>query len=143
MHIQKGHPIAFSQTLQYPSKGSQNPTLSGHNMGTQTFTSSIADVVVASGGTTSRTVEARGEYADATAITIQAPATLAETCTIEVSSDGTTFVTLSDGTADIGPPAAGKGRQYIEMNGFAYWRIKAGSAAAADRTFKVWKQWSA
>lgn len=112
-------------------------------MGTQAFVSALADVVVLSGGTDSRNVVAYGESADASAICIQAPATLAETCTLQVSFDGTTFAALSDGTVDIAPPLAGKARQYVELIGFPFWRIHAGSAVGADRTFKVWKQWTA
>lgn len=108
----------------------------------QSFNAALKDVVILSGATTSRAVEGVYEYDDAAAITMQAPATLAETCTLEVSQDSTTFVTLNDGTADIAPPLAGKGRQYIELIGWKYWRIKAGSAAAADRTFKVTKTWT-
>lgn len=110
----------------------------------QSFQSWIADVVVLSGATTSRSVRALYEYGDATAIHIQAPAALdATTWTIEVSQDDSTFVTLNDGTADIGPPAAGKGRQYVEMIAAPYFRIKTSVAAAADRTFLVYKQWTA
>ena len=111
-------------------------------MGTQTFTSSLADITISSGGTTSRTVS-REETSDAVAITLQAPATLSETLTIETSFDGTTFATLNDGSSDIAPPLAGKARQYTELVGWNYWRLKAGSAVGADRTFKAWKQWSA
>lgn len=108
----------------------------------QSFQSSIADVVVLSGGTTSRAVSSASEYSDATAIHIQAPATIdAGTWTIETSFDGTTWATLNDGAADIGPPAAAKARQYIEMIGAVYWRIKS-PTTAADRTFKVHKQWT-
>jgi hypothetical protein len=106
------------------------------------FYAALADVTVASGGTTSRAVYADYEYSDARFLTIQAPATLdAATWTIEVSFDGTTWATLNTGAADIAPPAAGKARQYTEMLSSRYFRIKASSGTAADRTFKVSKQW--
>jgi hypothetical protein len=108
------------------------------------FNAALADVVVASGAAVSRSVRSADEYSDATAVCIISPAALtAATYTIEVSFDGTTFVTLNDGAADIGPPAAGKGRQYVELIGFNFWRIKQSSNAAADITFKVTKQWTA
>lgn len=113
-------------------------------MGTQSFVAGIADVTIASGDTISRVVDGKYEYADATAINIQSPATLdAVTFTIEVSYDGTTFATLNDGTSDIAPPAAGKSRQYIEMLGTKSFRLKASSAVSADRTFKLTKQYTA
>ncbi len=103
----------------------------------------IADVVVASAGTRSRTVSGKDEYSDATAITIQSPATLdGGTWLLRVSQDGSTFAVLNDGTADIGPPGAGKARQYTELLGFKFWEIYNASGTAADRTFKVSKQWT-
>jgi hypothetical protein len=110
----------------------------------QAFSSSIADITIANGAAVSRSVRSLYEYMDATAITLQAPSSLdALTFTIETSTDDSTWTTLSDGTADIGPPAAGKSRQYTEMIGSAYFRIKASGNVAADRTFKAYKQWTA
>ena len=108
------------------------------------FYAALADVTVASGATESRAVYADYEYSDARYLTIYAPATLdAVTWTIEVSTDGTTWSTLNNGTSDIAPPAAGKARQYIEMLSSRYFRIKASSATAANRIFRVSKQWVA
>ena len=42
-------------------------------MGTQSFVAGIADVTIANGATTSRVVDGKYEYADATAINIQSP----------------------------------------------------------------------
>lgn len=110
---------------------------------TQSFDARLHDIVILSGATTTRTIEGAYEYSDATAITIQSPATLdAGTYVIQVSNDGTTFSNLNDGTNDIAPPAAGKSRQYIEMLGFRAWRIS-GPTSAANRTFLVSKQWTA
>ena len=108
----------------------------------QSFVSPLPDLVIANGATASNVIS-RNEYADAVSIAIQAPATLAETVTIQVSYDNSTWATLHDGTADIASPLAGKARQYIEMFGFNYFRLLAGSAVGAARTFKVGKQWVA
>ena len=110
---------------------------------TMSFDARINNVVISSGQTTTRTISGIYEYSDATAIIIQSPATLdAGTYTIEVSNDGTTYATLTDASGDVGVPAAGKARQYIEMLGSHSFRIK-GPSAAADRTFFVSKQWTA
>lgn len=104
----------------------------------------IYDATVASGGTVSRGVKGAYEYSDAVAIGIQSPATMdATTWTIEVSQDDSTYATLKDssGTA-IGPPGAGSARQYTEMLGFKFFRIKSSGATAADRTFKLSKLWT-
>ena len=111
---------------------------------TASFNAALANIVVPSGAAISRTVIAFEEYADATAVCLIAPASLdGATYTIEVSFDGATFVTLNDGTADIGPPAAGKGRQYVELCGFNFFRIRQSINAGADRTFRASKQWTA
>jgi hypothetical protein len=111
---------------------------------TSSFASSIADVTIASGTNASRAVFSAYEYSDAVAISIQAPGTLdALTFTLEGSQDGTTWATLNDGTADLPVPAAGKIIQYTELLSVNYWRIKASGNTAADRTFKVTKQWTA
>lgn len=117
------------------------------------FNAVLADVVIASGDTKSRVIRATEEYADAASLNIQAPAALdAVAYTIEVSSKyraptdtyvDADFVTLNDGTSDIAPPAAGKGRAYTEIVGFQAFRIKQGGAGAgADRTFMVSKNFT-
>lgn len=106
------------------------------------FNASLSDVTIASGGTTSRSVFSDYEYSDARFLTIQSPGTLdAITFTIEVSQDGTTWATLANQTANIVVPAAGKAIQYTEMLSSKYFRLKAASAVAADRAFKISKQW--
>lgn len=110
---------------------------------TMSFDSRLHDVVISSGGTTTRSINGSYEYSDATAIIIQSPATLdAGTYTIEVSNDGSTWATLEDAGGNLGVPAATKARQYTEILGSRFFRIK-GPTAAADRTFIVSKQWTA
>ena len=118
------------------------PFLLLHKAMSTSFNASLQDVVIASGATTSRAVFSDYEYSDARYITIQSPATLdALTFTIEVSQDATTWATLATLSADLAVPAAGKAIQYIEMLSSKYFRIKASGAVAANRTFKVSKQW--
>jgi hypothetical protein len=108
------------------------------------FISPLADLVVSSGTNASRVVDTSAECHDAAAIAIISPGTLdSATWTLEVSFDGSTFATLHDGTANFAPPPAGSGRQYTELLGFPYWRIKSSANAAANRTFKVSKLWLA
>lgn len=112
-------------------------------MGTVSFVGGLADITIETGQTSSRIVNAAYETADATAVTLMAPATLdAATFTLEGSQDGTTFYTLNDGSSDIGPPAVNKCRQYTELMGYQYWRIKSSGSAAAPRTWKASKQWT-
>lgn len=108
----------------------------------QSLQGAITELVVSSGSTVSNSLSANYDYSDATQICIQSPGTMdAGTWIIQVSYNGSTWATLNDGSADIGPPAAGKARPYTEMLGFAYFRIS-GPTAAADRTFRVSKQWT-
>ena len=108
------------------------------------FFGALSDAVIANGANASRAVYSDYEYSDATAITIQAPAALdALTFTLEVSQDGSSWTTASDGSNDLPVPAAGKAVQYTELLSVKYWRIKASGNVAADRTFKVSKQWTA
>ncbi len=110
---------------------------------TQSFDARIHEVVILSGQTATRNIVGVYEYSDATAINIQSPATMdAGTYVIQTSFDGTTWAALNDGSNDIGPPAAGKSRQYVEMLSFPFWRIS-GPSAGANRTFLVSKQWTA
>lgn len=102
----------------------------------------LTDVTVAQSATVSRAVS-YNEYSDATAIHIQSPGTMdAGTWTLETSMNGTDWATLNDGSANIGPPGQGLSRQYTELVAVLYWRIK-GPTTAADRIFKVSKQWTA
>ena len=68
-------------------------------------------------------------------ILVIAPATLAESVTVLVSTDNVTYGTLQSGGSDITFPA-GKATQ---INGFQcrYIKFQAGGAVAADRTFDL------
>ena len=105
----------------------------------------LTDVTVLNAGTTSRTVRGVYEYGDAESITIYAPATLPEAGTIQVNDkdDGSgNWVTLQIAGADATPPAAGKAKTFgRELTTVNAWRIVL-AVVAADRTFKVTKQWS-
>jgi hypothetical protein len=111
---------------------------------TQSFDARLHDVVILSGQSATRAIHGLYEYSDATCIFIQSPGALdAGTYVIQTSANGVDgWVNLNDGSNDIGPPAAGKSRQYVEMIGSPYWRIS-GPSAAANRTFIVSKQWTA
>lgn len=106
------------------------------------FWATCEDLVITSGGTTSRSVETAAETIDAWYLNIQAPATLAETCTIEVSHDNSTWTTLNNGVSDVYTPTAGKGGIYENLS-FPYFRIKSATTTAATRTFKLSKAWNA
>lgn len=106
------------------------------------FWATCEDLVIANGQTATRTVNSANETADALQINIQCPATLPETCTIQVSHDATNWVTLNDGTTDVPIPGAGKGGIYDNIS-FPYWRILSGTAVAAQRTFKLSKIYNA
>jgi hypothetical protein len=108
--------------------------------------SKLTDVTVLNTGTTSRTVTGIYEYNDAEEITIYAPAVLPEAGTIQVCEDpfiaSPNWVTLQVAGADATPPAAGKAKSFgSELAGTAAFRIVL-AATAADRTFRVTKQWS-
>lgn len=99
----------------------------------------VASLVIASGQTTSNTL-GPDDISDIEALAIQAPAALTGTVTIQGSLDNTTFVALSDGTADL-TLAAAKGRSFFEyIRGFPYLRLNSSLAEAAERTFLVYKQ---
>jgi hypothetical protein len=108
----------------------------------QSFDAIIHDVVIATGTNATRAIFGTYEYSDATAIIIQAPATLdALIFTIEVSSDASTWATLTDGTSALPTPVAGTAMQYTDMLGSKYFRLKASGNVSADRIFRVSKQW--
>lgn len=106
------------------------------------FIATCEDLVIASGQTSSRVVTSALETADSSQINIQSPGTLPDTVTIQVSHDNSTWATLYDGTADVGVPPAGKGSVYDNIS-FPYWKLVAGSAVAANRTFKLSKLYNA
>lgn len=106
------------------------------------FNGNAPPLTIPSGASVSNALDF-ASYSDAASIILYAPATLdALTFTIEGSRDGITFMTLYDGAADIAPPPAGKCRQYIEMIGLNFFRIKASGNVAADRTWSVTKTWT-
>jgi hypothetical protein len=107
------------------------------------FNATLTDLVILAAATTSRVVEVAKECADANYLTIYAPAVLAETVTIQVSKDGVTFAALHTGVADVITPLAGKARVYTELSAVMYFRLVAGVAVAADRTFQVSKNYLA
>lgn len=101
-------------------------------------------ITIAVGAANSNVIEAK-EYWDSPGFMIYAPASISgsPTTTIEVSWNGTTFVTLNDGTADIGPPAAGKGRFYSEMSAANYFRIhRSTNVSGADEIYQMSKHWT-
>lgn len=110
----------------------------------QSFEAPLHNVVIASGQSATRAIFGPYEYSDATTIMIQSPAALdALSFTIEVSQDGTNWATLTDGFSNLPVPGAGKAAQYTDMLASKYFRIKASGNVAADRTFRVSKQWVA
>lgn len=111
----------------------------------------LPDIVVASGQTASNALLERGApvapnmastgdgFRDADAITIEAPAVLAEVATVQVAEAevGGTFNALQRAGADVTIAAA----KAITIEGISFkaLRINLGGAAAATRTFKVTK----
>jgi len=92
-------------------------------------------ITILSGGTESEIVEAL-ELAPAVSVLIIAPATMPEAVVLQVAeSPAGTFTTLQTDGADVAL-AAGKATQLTVMGG-AYWRLKAGGAAGADRAFRI------
>lgn len=107
------------------------------------FDARLHDVVIPAGSSATRAIFGTYEYSDATAIVIQSPAVLdALAFTIEISNDGTTWNTLTDGILPLPVPAAGQAMQYTDILGSKYFRIKASGNVAAARTFLVSKQWT-
>lgn len=83
------------------------------------------------------------DYSDTEALTLQAPAVLAEVITFQGSCDGVAFATIADltGVAVKGPTAG----QMIIYNGvfsgLKTLRIHAAGAVAANRVFQIGKAW--
>lgn len=94
--------------------------------------SRLTDLTIASGGTTSNSVNVK----KVKRITLVAPATLPETVTLQVSVDGgTTFNAFQTGGADVTIAAAkAKGVDYLVAT---HVRLSAGAAVAADRVFQL------
>lgn len=106
------------------------------------FFADLEDLVIASGGTTSRWVSTETETADAVLIGIQAPATLPEGITFQVSDDQSTVAVIENDSGDVSGPAAGRYREYDNISA-RYWRLLANGAVGGDRTFKLKKIWNA
>ena len=96
------------------------------------------DIVIAIGATSSNVVSSAVVYEDAMSIGIEAPATLPETVTIQISKDGTNFSVLNDGVANVLTPTAGLACVYPTFP-WKYFKFVAGGAVAAARTFKMTK----
>lgn len=105
------------------------------------FNSWIKPLVISEGETVSRSCFSAYEYSDSVQLAIKSPDTLPETVVIEVSNDDVDYNTLEDATGDIVVPSAGKARAYTQMLPFKYFRLRAGAAVAADRTFELYKTW--
>lgn len=106
------------------------------------YNATISDLVILSATTVSRTVESAKETADANLIGIISPPTLPETVIIEVSHNGVTFVPLQSAGVEVAAPAAGRAVVYNQIV-FPFWRLFAVIAVAADRIFKVSKNYRA
>ena len=103
-------------------------------------------LVIASGATASRWVDTQNEVADADAISIQAPGTLAEAITIQVADDIATPAAFQVLTVAVAGPTVATARVYTkEYNpaNFKFWRLLAGAGVAADRTFILRKRYNA
>jgi hypothetical protein len=115
----------------------------------KSFYNKLPDITIPNGAAVSNIVRS-STYDDAVALGITAPAALdAHTYVIEVNDDPDAtaadpeWVVLQAGGADVGPPAAAKGRTYQEMCFFGAFRIKDQTGnVAADRTWKCAKQWT-
>lgn len=112
----------------------------------------IEDVTIPNGSNKSNVVRGNVSYADAAAISLQAPATLeANTYTIEVTNIiramtdpyvDADFCTLSDGTSPINAPSQGYGRSYTEIIPWSAFRVKSSGNVGANRTFKAAKNFT-
>jgi len=98
-------------------------------------------ITIASAGTASNVIRMDECYFAADAITLVAPATLdATTFTIQVTQDPdaspVVWTNLNDGVADVSAPLASKTSVYPGPS-YPAFRILAGSAVAADRTWQM------
>ena len=91
-------------------------------------------LTIASGNQNSGEVS-EAQLSGVRAIILQAPGTLPETVTVQVSADGATnFVDLQSPPGTDVTIGAGKGI-VIDVGGFDALRLRAGSGVAADRDF--------
>lgn len=100
---------------------------------------------IASAATDSNEIDWRPAFGDAEAISIYAPAVLAETVQIQLDPGDGTFRTLVDSSnAAIAGPTAGNVQVYNgAITACSKMRLHATGAAAADRDFLVWKAFRA
>lgn len=107
------------------------------------FAASLPSLVIASGGTTSNALD-ESVIHDAVGFLVASPGTLPETVNIEVSLDGTNYVTLYSNDTDENQTVAPAGKAiYIEAPRAAKkWRLVATAAVAAERTFLVNKDYT-
>lgn len=110
---------------------------------TQSFTANAHNFTIPDGGTNSN-VLSFAELGDAAQVVLYAPAAIngGGTLTFEISRDNSTWVTLNDGTNDIGPPAAGKGRPYTEFLGANYVRVHGTSVVTGDTVWGISKTYT-
>lgn len=106
-----------------------------------TVQSLVTGFTIASSGNTSNVIAVDSvsldSLAGAAGVCIYAPAALTGTITVEVSVDGTTFVTLQSGGADVSI-GAGKAITLTEIS-FRHVRLKSSGSEAAQRVFSVSK----
>lgn len=95
----------------------------------------VDDLVIESGQTVSSETLGESLLRYARGVTLFSPDTLPETVTIEVTDDGTNWVTLQSGAVDIELPA-GKATVVTVLSSRGL-RLVAGGAVGADRTFGV------
>lgn len=94
----------------------------------------LETLTIATSGTTSGSIDPSG--APQRRLTIGAPATLAETVTVEVDQDGSgTFRDLYSGDAAVTVPAGAT--RIVDASSFEAVRLVSSSAVAADRAFSV------
>ena len=98
------------------------------------FSSRLTDLVIASSGTTSNALD-NSEIRFMDEFVIFGPAALTGTVTVQISYDGTNYVTLQSAGSDV-TIAATKGT-VIKAGGFVKLRVISGSAEGATRTFPI------
>ena len=111
---------------------------------TQSTNALIDALVIPDGAANSNAISTK-DFGDAVALYIYGPAAIVGggTLSFQASRDGSNWVTCNDGSADIGPPAATKGRQYSEFQGALYLRIHGTSVVTGDTTWLVSKSYTA
>ena len=107
------------------------------------FISQIAATLTIPNGTASSNVIGVETLSDAESFILQAPATLAETVTISVSSDGVTFAQLMDSAGvAVKVPVVATAISYhnTALGPAQFLKLVSGGNVAADRSFVLMKQ---